>query len=286
MNMRKEEESIIRKQAARWYQRLPFSRETDAEFYQLVEQAPLEKLDLSRPLEDLLRLKDYGLNLIYFLAACEEMYQAYCKRGIPQEIFDASVRGLVLETQLCKRDYGTIGVYEAAWFYEVINRCNIMRIGCLQFEMYTVEQPLSGGGLSVGDKVLSVHIPWYEPLSAEACCCAMEDAERFFMRYFPKFDFSCFICDSWMLDESIDIYLGEKSNIRAFRKLFNIYHSAEADAAIKFVMGRTVTRDNIASVIPTTGLQRKLQKHVTEGGSLYCCCGRRECVVKTLRNMQ
>lgn len=280
--MHADKAAYMREKAVQWYKKLRFPQETEAEFYELVRQAPLAGVDAEHPLEALLQQKNYGLNLIFFLASCEEMYQEYCRRGIPQEIFEASIHGLVQEAPICKLDYGTIGVYEAVWFYEVINRHNIMRIGRLQFEMYSVEPSLAGGGLAVGDAVLSVHIPGHEPLTAEACLSSMEEAERFFMRYFPEFDFSCFICDSWMLDDSIDTYLGEKSNIRAFRELFNCYRSTESDDALKFVMGRTITRGNLAAFMPKTGLQRRLQNHVTEGGRLYRGCGRRECTVKTI----
>ncbi len=266
----------MKEKAIFWYKQLHFPKEYDEAFYALAEGADLSAVDVENPIADLQKKADYGLNLIYFLACCEDMHKAYCERGIPEEIFNASAHGLVLEAQLCQQAFGKIGVYEVAWFNEVICRQRIMRIGRLQFEMRAAGEEFAGDIVQKDDSVLSVHIPGHEPLTMEACREAFQKAKQFFTAYYPEFTYTCFVCDSWMLDESLDAYLGATSNIRNFRKLFTIYKTKEGDDALKFVLGRTVTRKNIADFKPKTGLQTKLQQHVAQGGKLYVCCGKRE----------
>ena len=262
--------------AIKWYKKLGFPEEYDKAFFALTERVSLSEIDEENPVGYLLEKDDYGLNLVYFLAQCEEMYQAFCRRKVPESVFYDCARGLVAEAQACLQAFGAIGVYEVGWFYAVVNRQSVIRIGRLNFGMEIAGEWCSGGKVQEGDKILLVHIPAGEELSDAACYRSLRDAERFFLRYYPEFDFKCFVCGSWMLDESLDAFLGEKSNIRNFRKLFTHYRTEESDSAIKFVFGRCVTRENIHSFVPVTRLQSELQKHIASGGKLYAAFGTRE----------
>ena len=266
----------MQSKALQWYQKLGFPKAYDEMFRALINQADLSQISEDDPVGYLVKKEDYGLNLVYFLEHCEEMYQAFSRRGIPESIFYDCAKGLVSEAQICMETFGTIGVYEAAWIYSVVNLQNVIRIGRLNFGMDIAGDWCSGGPIQNGDKILLVHIPAGGKLSVDECYQSMRDAERFFLTYYPEYHFKCFVCGSWMLDEELDAFLGKESNIRGFRKLFTPYMTKESDSAIKFVFGRTVTRENIQAFVPKTGLQLKLQKHIVAGGKLHATYGIRE----------
>lgn len=266
----------MKETAVKWYQQLGFPSEYDEAFYELLNSRDISEIGDENPVDYLMGKGDYGLNLLYFLSRCEAMYEAFCRRGIPETIFYDCARGLVSEAQVCLETFGALGVYEVGWFDAVINKQKVIRIGRLNYGMDIAGDWCTGGPVKDGDKILLVHIPAGGSLSTDDCYRSLRDAERFFLRYYPEYDFTRFVCGSWLCYEGLDAFLGEKSNIRSFRKLFVPYMTEEDESAIKFVFGRTVTRDNIGSFEPKTSLQARLKTHIENGGKLYRTYGTRE----------
>jgi hypothetical protein len=123
--------------------------------------------------------------------------------------------------------------------------------------------------LKQGDPVLNIHIPANTsrngPLTREACADSFRKALEFFPRYFPKFVFNAFMCNTWMLDVQLSDLLPANSNIVGFQDWYHLYPLlATSDSGIiSFVFGEPFPGWN--TVTPKTSLQEIAVRHVRQG---------------------
>lgn len=255
--------------ARKWYKKLNFPSEYDLEFEKILENCDVSKIDGEDALNSLLKEKDYGLNLVYFLSKCEEMEKWYKEKNIPYEIFINTANDLVIESKSCKDSFGVLGTYEAEWENAVIVDKRIFRIGRLNFEMDIASDWCTGDDIKDGDRIILVHIPAGDKLSVQECYLSIRDAERFFLEYFPEYTFDYFVCCSWMMYRGIKDFLNEDSNVLAFQKLFTPYRTEEDNSLLKFVFAKNVNIDNVFDFTPKTRLQTNVLEHLKNGGKLY-----------------
>ena len=257
--------------AIKWYRYLDFPPECDEEFYALAESKDISEIPGENTLEYLENKKDYGLNLIYFLTRLDVTKAAMEKRGIDKKYFDSTARGLIWEVMNTKKAFGTFGVSGALWWCLVTQGDFLFRIGRLNYGL-EVAPPEWCGDESVvktGDTILVTHIPAGSKLDIKEAFLSIVEAEIFFKTYFPEKDIKGFICGSWLLDRTLDLFLKEGSNIVKYRNLFEPYMDVEAYSAIKFGFGSNVTKENLPEFTPKNSFQEKLKAHILGGGKLY-----------------
>jgi len=99
--------------------------------------------------------------------------------------------------------------------------CIIYRIGLLEFEIKDSPVEIPEHGISVGDTVISVHIPRFSGLSEDESEASYEAARQFFKKYYGM-EKCIFICQSWLLHPWMQDFMKEESNIIKFQKKYSL----------------------------------------------------------------
>ena len=142
-------------------------------------------------------------------------------------------------------------------------------IGRLSYCFYEAEYDLPEKTLRKGDKVIQIHIPRGESITPEKCEESLKLAKEFFSKYFPEYDYKCFTCESWLLDETLAEFLPENSNITSFRKMFEVVKTEESDAILSNIFRWNTSRRNIRNEIAATTLTKKVKEYVLKGKKFY-----------------
>lgn len=261
--------------AIKWYKQLGFPAECDEDFYEYARTKSVDEICVSTAVEFLNEAKDPTLSLLFFLSQLDNTQAGYNRKGILQKYFDAAVNRLKSDALACKATTGKLGIIANGWTNGFICRMSHYRINRLDFTIECAVDHWHGGDdIKDGDPISAVHIPGGEPLDPQACLDSFDEAREFFKSYFPEHKFKYFACGSWLLDETLDRFLKPDSNIVKFRSMFTLYKSIESDSAIGHVFPAGTTRENIADIMPTTSLQKKMQEYVMDGGKLYVTFGK------------
>ena len=91
-----------------------------------------------------------------------------------------------------------------------------------------------------------------------------EDAREFFETYIPEYAKADMVCCSWLLSPVLEKMLPSDSNIRNFRKSFDIVEVYNnSNEGIRWIYGR---EDLPIEELPEdTSLQKKMKKHLLDG---------------------
>ena len=103
----------------------------------------------------------------------------------------------------------------------------------------------------------------------EDCQKSIEKAKEFFATYYPEFQYKCFTCHSWLLDETLGEILKPNSNILGFKNMFHIVERTESDAILKYVFNWNTIRRKIRSEIPNSSFATKVKERALAGGKFY-----------------
>jgi hypothetical protein len=94
-------------------------------------------------------------------------------------------------------------------------------------------------------------------------------ARDFYARYFPALDYKCFLCCSWLLDQSLKDVLQPESNILQFQNLFTIISQEKSDAIIPFVFRWDATRAEIGKFPAKSAFAERVKRCVLAGKDFY-----------------
>ena len=179
-------------------------------------------------------------------------YDEYIKKGIGEDVFIATMKFV---TRFLNEHYKTWGTYKYlwAWWFPREITLSEYRIGALEYEFVDGEE-----------WEVAVHIPSDADMSIQSVRQSLADFHDFREKYYPDWKGVKLTCDSWMLMPDLQDFLGEKSNIVAFQKLF---HIDEINRDETWYMGWIFPGyDEVDERLPEkTLLQRKLKKHLLEG---------------------
>lgn len=196
------------------------------------------------------------------LKASADAHGVYQKMGIPDEIYFATMKcfpRFIAETykmtgELC---------FDRYWWTTRQAGCHLFRIGELEYEIKRTEK----------ETVISIHIPSdadFSPLAVEK---SLQDAKRFFAKYYPSLNGAEYRCHSWLLDGQLKAMLGDQSNIITFQNRFEIFD--EGEVGTDFAEWLFHTKSTAYDTFPeNTSLQRKVKKHILAGGAIRNAYGR------------
>ena len=256
----------------KWYKKLGFPTEFDAEFYDA-----LKKIQIS----ETTNIHDYDLteqdgkrNFLAFLYMCEGLDRKYIEKGIAKQILFDTLKDLVRWTKVWSDIKGELYLGELKWL-SLIMKMELFRIGELEFIAKKSTCACQELGLMSGDNTVEVHIPEKVDLSPEAVKRSFKLADDFYAKYFPEYKYSHYTCFSWLLDEGLSNFLGSESNIVQFRKMFTLVQSdrQESDLALQFIFKWNTTRNNLGNAVCTSGFSKKIKDYVLAGGKLYVGSG-------------
>ncbi|MGN1420683.1 MAG: Gfo/Idh/MocA family oxidoreductase [Eubacterium sp.] len=147
---------------------------------------------------------------------------------------------------------------------------NLFKIGRLQYQFFKLDNPTLNYELlhvKTNDNVIYIHIPQGEKLKLEECRQSIDEADRFFKKYFPKFWFDYFFCESWLLYEKNIEFMKENSNIIRFQSLFeNVYSCQDDHQALGRIFGGK--QENVQDYPENTSLQKAAKNYIENGNSL------------------
>ena len=94
-------------------------------------------------------------------------------------------------------------------------------------------------------------------------------AAEFFPKYFPDFEYECYMCHSWLLDPTLKKLLKPESNILKFSNRFDVTETNDSTSGIAIIFGSGTTYETVPEKTPQTSLQKAAQEHIRNGGKLY-----------------
>lgn len=208
---------------------------------------------------------------LYLLAAvilkAKHTHNEYSKRKISDEIFYATMKDITVWSENLRLKKGYVGIENLVWIQNHLN-CKLFTLGRLQFQPFPFYLPpyvsiekRKGTDIKIGERVLNVHIPQGEKLSAEKC----EEAFRMAEEFFKSTPVKAFICDSWLLCERNKEFMAKDSNILRFADMFDILGSSENSAqTIERVFGK---KEKNPELYPeNTSLQKRCKAYIMSGG--------------------
>lgn len=86
--------------------------------------------------------------------------------------------------------------------------------------------------LSKGDSVLEIHIPAGSKLDHKLCGESISSSKDFFLKHFPKKEYSAYTCNTWLFDSNFQKILPSSSNIVEFQCEFYLYPIFGNDNAV------------------------------------------------------
>ena len=214
----------------KWYRKLNFPAHYDQEFYRALEEVsiPSESTFESYDLKETNGKK----NLLSYLYFCEALSERYKEKGIPEQILLDTLGDLVIWTNVWSDIKGELYLGELPWLGNHM-KMRLFRLGSLEFiaRQSTVENQKAG--LSEGDPILDIHIPNGAPLSPEKCRASIECAKQFYAKFYPEFEYHHIVTTTWLLDPTLEQFVGPQSNIVNFGKMFTLVDRHETYAAIR-----------------------------------------------------
>ncbi len=261
-------QKIIKK----WYSLLSFPEKYNAEFeellynYRISENVSIDGYEFSN------LPKNGELNLLICLYFCEELQKSYNEKNIPNKILIETLSDLVYWTGIHYSLYKKLGVSEMEWLKNHFSM-KLFRIGRLQYCPCHCYNCIDDIGVIKGDTVIEVHIPANDDFDTELCQKSIQEARKFFSKYYPEINYKCFTCSSWLLDDTLESFLKETSNIIKFQRMFTMVSREESDAILKYTFAWDARRDNINTLTPYNSFTEKILKHIIEGGKFYAGYG-------------
>ncbi|MBW4030195.1 MAG: DUF5596 domain-containing protein [Acidobacteria bacterium] len=206
----------------------------------MVSRVERDRGDIDAPIAIWDDLDDHGTSgrlIGFYLVAlqCEKMRADHRRRGVPDEVSDATLGALARHAQTHRLRHGTTGI-DAAWWMQPILRGEILEVGSLKFHLVHLgvatlsprpwldegEADVLGEGFRRGDLSLGVHIPARIDLSPAALDATFEKARDVLARVWPCTTRRLATCQSWMMDDRLATALGESSNVVGFQRRFTL----------------------------------------------------------------
>lgn len=255
-------QSVIRK----WYDRLGFPRVYDREFEQALDTIPIPE-DITIDTYDL-NCPDGKRNLLSFLYMCDGVEEAYRKLGIGEDILVATLQDIVRWTVNWSDVKGELCLFELPWLTNHM-KIKLFKVGRLQFCLTQAWEAIPSYGIREGDNVVELHIHHGGRLTPEEVDDSLARGRAFLATYFPGFQFPCFTCHSWLLDDKLKDYLPETSNIIRFGNRFHKVHRESNNALLRFLFRWDACEENISRMECRSDFQRAVKEAVLRGETFH-----------------
>ncbi len=264
----------MKKEIAEWFDKLELPTEWRDEVNSASLNFDFDEIESKEsPYEYLAQQEDKMKCLLYALSKCGACYDYFCSKGIPDEIFFASLSELKrYAVEYYETNGGKIGILQIKWVGKVLSGL-IFRLGRLEFEIRKARYDFDKLSVREGDDVLNVHIPIADSFDREVCDTSYAMSREFFAKYFPDYKYKCYACSSWLLDSELEKYLKKSSNILRFASEYEVVSSKEGYDALTYLFGRGTSLSDVDKLVPESSLQKGIVEHIKTGGKLYISYG-------------
>lgn len=269
----------MKKIIEKWYRALPFPKEFDGMFSEILERTSLEGIttieeypSANTPWDDIGRAER---NLMAYLFFCEETERRYAGKGLPHDVFLATMNDIVRWSSLFYQATGKLGLIELSWT-SLHHKLQIFELGRLQFNFCKLtSSPISELNAGVGTPCIGTHIPAAGPLKTEDALASFRAADAFFPKYFPEYSYDFYTCQSWLLDPDLADIIGKDSNIVRFAGLFCPFGSQPSNICLRYLFTADTDEHNVAARTPVSRLAAAAKERVLAGGTFHSVSGYR-----------
>ena len=205
-----------------------------------------------------------GMTSFVLMAHCaaERTFSAYAARGIPADVFWATMRFLPRFLLADSRKAGR-PVFRWAWWFPRQLALQEFRIGALEYE--TIERE--------GAPAVSVHIPADADFSNEAVGASLFKMRTFFEEFFPAYRDAPVLCESWLLAPVLKELLPPTSRILAFQRRFEVLRVDDGSpAALEWIFPDP--KVPLEDLPEDTSLRRAVKRHLLAGGKVGWTLGK------------
>lgn len=254
----------------KWYNRLGFPEQYDEELYSLLKEHTIspDTAVESYQYDD----HDPKTNFLATMYMCEAMAKKVEDKQLGEERQQELERGLYGWIIGCCKRKGALWTELYGWIRHFL-KCAIFRVGRLQYTLINSARDIPEFNIAVGDPLVGIHIPGGSRLDIDACKASFAELEQFLEEKFPEFKFKAYTCNSWLLNDELNKYLPENSNILKFAGMFTIVRKYESYDILNFVFDRTVKVDNIKDAEPKNSFAARIKEAVLNGDKFYCALG-------------
>lgn len=254
----------------KWYKKLPFSSLYDEEFYRALNEIKIsDAIDIERYDLD---SSDGKRNLLSMLFLCEGLSKKYEELGISEEILIDTLKDVVIFTDEWSAVKGELFLGQLSWLIRHF-RCRIFRFGRLQFAFGKCECNSEAHGVKKGDPIIEMHIPAGGKLDPASVRDSVMRAKQFFAKYFPNYEYKCFCCHSWLLDDKLREILPDESNIICFGNMFDKIFSEETNVLLRYLFRWDTSELNVSYATPNTSLAAGVKRAVLRGEKFHSVLG-------------
>ena len=120
---------------------------------------------------------------------------------------------------------------------------------------------------------IGLHIPGGCPLYIDAVKKSLDESRRVIERYFHVDRNIQHDCKSWILCPELEDLLPEKSNMREFRKLFDITPANDYNGEVIRSIYHVADTGVYTDLPENTSLQRNVKKYLLDGGNFHAGVG-------------
>lgn len=256
----------------KWFDRLNFPAEWKSAVKDGLKDFDLKTVqEQEAPYTWLYGQENKMLGLIYALYKCEDFFNKGLDMGISEDILIETMQEVRRHAQNYNRysGYKKIGINQIKWVGTVLSG-RLYCLGRLEFEMKKTKRTWEKKGVCPGDHVIGIHIPRTGGgMSDQEVEASLKTAAEFFPKYFPDFDYKCYVCHSWLLDPTLRQLLRPDSNIIRFLNRFEISDQEESTSGLGSIFGGGTNYENVLSKTPETSLQKAAYEYIKNGGKLH-----------------
>lgn len=207
----------------------------------------------------------YGLNCLAFMLQISlRSYQEYILKGIPEQIYLATMGCFSRFVKEHMESYGTYG-FDREWW-------TVRELSLKEFRLGELEYEMNEEG---NRRIISVHIPSDVRLEEQKRIESYKKAESFFAEYYSGFAASEYCCESWLLSPKLKELLPDNSHIVSFQNDFILesYDPENTDFMLWVFKNRQLSLEELPQ---NTSLQRNIKAYLKNGGKIGAGFGHRK----------
>lgn len=199
--------------------------------------------------------------LACYLEAARRVYDRYQEKGIPDDIFFATMACFSRFLDETYRRTGKWTFDRGFWTWRQVSM-RLFRVGMMEYE------------LCPESKTIALHLPTNGNLRPQEIDQTLEQAAAFIRRYYPEYDGCPYTAESWLLSPELKKLLPENSNILAFQRRFQIDEIYPDDRDYMQWLFEAEEDVPVAQLKENTSLQRKAKAYLLAGGKLGAAGGK------------
>ena len=209
----------------------------------------------------------HTVSMLVLLLASQPLRDLYNEKGLPENVWHDSMCDLRNKLIEYKNLNGVWGTDVESWFKQFFT-LDRFALGRLHYNLGTLNLPC-GDKLKAGDTVVYIHFPSSVPLNIDDVRASLRMAREWYKKDFEGGDV-VLACSSWLLYTPLTERLPDKSNIKKFAGLFDIYdnHGEPTNKNFWRIFYRKYSPEVLAEIEPKNSLERAAVDLIKSGDTL------------------